>query len=60
MRDDELLTVEQTARRLKIGRSTLYELISVGEITPVKIGRRTYFSVDEVGRFIRDLSAAAS
>ena len=35
----ELLTVEEAARRLRIGRSLLYRLIASGELESVKVGR---------------------
>jgi excisionase family DNA binding protein len=34
-----LLTVEEAARRLRIGRALLYRLISSGELESVKVGR---------------------
>lgn len=36
----ELLTVEQAAERLNVGRTTTYSLIATGELASVKIGRR--------------------
>nr|WP_043607360.1 MULTISPECIES: helix-turn-helix domain-containing protein [Protofrankia] len=34
-----LLTVEEAADRLSVGRTTLYGLIGAGQITSVRIGR---------------------
>ncbi len=34
-----LLTVEEAATTLRIGRSTVYELMRAGEIATVRIGR---------------------
>jgi excisionase family DNA binding protein len=34
-----LLTVEEAARRLSLGRTTLYALLKTGAITSVKVGR---------------------
>jgi excisionase family DNA binding protein len=34
-----LLTVEEAARRLRIGRTLVYQLISSGELESVKVGR---------------------
>lgn len=48
-----LLRVEAAAVLLGIGRSTMYDLIKRGEITVVKIGRRTLIHRDEVERFAR-------
>jgi excisionase family DNA binding protein len=36
----DLLSVEEAARRLRIGCTTMYSLISAGEIETVTIGRR--------------------
>jgi excisionase family DNA binding protein len=36
---DMLLTVEEAARRLNIGRTTMYSLVSAGAIESVTIGR---------------------
>ena len=37
--DGLLLTVEEAARRLCIGRTLVYQLISSGELESVKVGR---------------------
>lgn len=37
--DDLLLTVEEAARRLRIGRTLVYQLISSGKLESVKVGR---------------------
>ena len=37
--DRLLLTVEEAARRLRIGRTLVYQLISSGELESVKVGR---------------------
>jgi excisionase family DNA binding protein len=34
-----LLTVEEAARRLRIGRTTMYALVSSGDVESVMIGR---------------------
>jgi excisionase family DNA binding protein len=34
------LTVEEAARRLSLGRTTLYMLLKAGQIGSVRIGRR--------------------
>jgi len=36
---DVLLTVEEAARRLRIGRTLVYQLISSGKLESVKVGR---------------------
>jgi len=47
-----LVDVKQAARLLGIGRTTLYELINAGAITPVHIGRCVRFPVAELERFV--------
>lgn len=37
--DRTLLTVEEAARRLSLGRTTLYALLKADQITSVRIGR---------------------
>lgn len=37
--DRTVLTVEEAARRLSLGRTTLYALLKTGQITSVRIGR---------------------
>ncbi|MFI6861535.1 helix-turn-helix domain-containing protein [Streptomyces sp. NPDC050421] len=39
MRDDELLTVPEAMARLKIGRSTLYDLLHTRNLASLTIGR---------------------
>lgn len=45
---------------LGIGRSTLYELISAGQIKTVKIGRRTLIAQDELERYVRELAQVSA
>lgn len=47
-----LVDAKQAARLLGIGRTTLYELINAGAITPVHIGRCVRFPVAELERFV--------
>ncbi len=37
--DAELLTVEEAAERLRIGRTSMYRLISTGAVETVQVGR---------------------
>ena len=47
-----LFTIKETAEKLKISEPYLYKLMKKekekGGIKPVKIGRRTLFSLDEI------------
>ena len=38
--DREVLTVEEAAELLRIGRGTAYEAVRLGEIPSIRIGRR--------------------
>lgn len=50
-----LLSVPEAARLLGIGRTTVYELISNGELETVKIGRSTRVPLDAVDAFVMGL-----
>ena len=55
----DLLTVEEAARRLRIGRTTLYGLISTGQIETVTIGRRRLVPPECVAAYVTALRAAS-
>lgn len=46
------LTVDEAARRLGMGRTKLYEYISAGEITSVKIGSLRRIPAEAVNEFL--------
>lgn len=48
--------IPDAAEVLGIGRSTLYNLITNGDIAVVKIGRRTLVAQDELERYARSLT----
>jgi excisionase family DNA binding protein len=50
-----LLTVEEVARSLRIGRSRVFDLIKSGELVSVKIGHSRRVSPDAVRDFARSL-----
>ena len=50
-----LIGTTQASVMLGIGRTKLYDLIAVGSIKPVKIGRKTLFRRDELQRYIEHL-----
>ncbi|MFI8186409.1 excisionase family DNA-binding protein [Actinacidiphila glaucinigra] len=50
-----LLTVEETARRLGIGRTTCYSLISSGEIESVTVGRLRKVPADALPAYVARL-----
>ncbi|WP_230195015.1 helix-turn-helix domain-containing protein [Streptomyces coriariae] len=52
MRDDELLTVAEVMGRLKLGRSTIYDLIRTRRLPSVTIGRCRRIPASALGAFI--------
>lgn len=48
----DLLTVNEAAARLGIGRTALYALLRTHELGFVKIGARTLIAEREIARFI--------
>ncbi|MEV5170460.1 helix-turn-helix domain-containing protein [Streptomyces flaveolus] len=52
MRDDELLTVAEVMARLKVGRSTVYDLIRTRRLHSVTIGRCRRIPAYALGDFI--------
>jgi excisionase family DNA binding protein len=49
---DELLTVEQVARRLKLGKTKVYELMKRGDLRSITIDRRRLIPCEEVPAYI--------
>jgi excisionase family DNA binding protein len=47
-----LLTVEAAAELLSLGRTTVYELVSTGELESVKIGRSRRVPYDALRRYV--------
>jgi excisionase family DNA binding protein len=47
-----LVTTEQAARTLAIGRSKLYELLSSGQLESVRIGGCRRIDIESLTRFI--------
>ncbi|MEV2262319.1 helix-turn-helix domain-containing protein [Streptomyces anulatus] len=50
----ELLTVPEVMARLKLGRSTVYDLIRSRRLTSITIGRARRIPVDAVRDFIHN------
>ncbi|MDP9412724.1 MAG: helix-turn-helix domain-containing protein [Pseudomonadota bacterium] len=58
MQDKISYTVNEAADACGLGRTTLYKLISEGELTPIKIGARTLIRrVDLEAMLARKLAA---
>jgi len=53
--DQLLVTPEEAARRLSIGRTTIYELMSSGELKSVNIGRSRRVPVSSLSSFVSRL-----
>lgn len=54
--DQILLTIEEAARLLRIGRTTMYELMWARKIEPVRIGRRIRFTRASLEGFVAEAS----
>jgi excisionase family DNA binding protein len=50
-----LLTVEQAARRLNVGRSTLYALLQTGRLESVTVGRLRRVPAEALSEFVESL-----
>jgi excisionase family DNA binding protein len=55
-----LLTVEEAARLIRIGRTTTYELVMRGRIQSVKVGRRRLVVRQGLNRYVAELLASQS
>jgi excisionase family DNA binding protein len=55
-----LLTPEEAAQVLRVGRTTLYALIKDGDLRPVHIGRSCRLPWSELERYVDRLEALAS
>jgi excisionase family DNA binding protein len=53
-----LLTVEEAARRLNIGRTTMYALVSAGAIESVTIGRLRRVPSECLDHFVAGLRSS--
>ncbi|MGW0282010.1 excisionase family DNA-binding protein [Streptomyces sp. NPDC003236] len=55
-----LLTVEEAARRLRIGRTTCFRLVMSGEIESVTVGRLRRVPVDALSAYVAKLRRPAA
>ncbi|MEV7690132.1 excisionase family DNA-binding protein [Streptomyces bungoensis] len=53
-----LLTVEEAARRLRIGRTTCFRLVSSGRLESVTVGRLRRVPADALPVFVAKLRAS--
>lgn len=49
-----LVTVEEAAEALRVGRTTVFHLIRTGELDSVRIGRLRRVPLDELRRFAKE------
>jgi excisionase family DNA binding protein len=54
-----LLTAEEAATVLRIGRTTVYALMKAGELRPVYIGRSCRLPRAELERYVRSLDTSS-
>ena len=52
--------IPDACRRLGIGRTMIYELLSAGELRSIKLGNRTLIPESELQKFIATRLAAAA
>ncbi|TVR20724.1 MAG: helix-turn-helix domain-containing protein [Ilumatobacter sp.] len=57
--DQLLLTITQASTILNIGRSTIYELIWAGQLTPVQLGRSVRFRRTDLEHFVDSMTGVA-
>ena len=57
--DPLLLTPEEAAKLLRIGRTTIYALMKTGDLHPVHIGRSCRLSRADLERYVRRLETPA-
>lgn len=53
-------SIEGTARRLGVGRSSVYELIRTKQLEVVKLGRSTRIPIDSVEALVKRLRGVAA
>ncbi len=53
-----LYDIPQACERTSIGRSTLYKLVSSGDIESVKVGRRRLIPEEALTAFVENIRAA--
>ncbi len=51
----EIMTLEETAKYLKIGKSTLYKMAREGKIPAVKIANQWRFRKDEIDKWLQEI-----
>ena len=57
--DKACYSVNQTLNILSIGRTSLYALVKRGDLTPLKIGKKTLFTAENISALLNRLRDAA-
>lgn len=52
-----LLTVEEAARAMAVGRTTVYHLLAAGSLRSVRIGRARRIPLDAIRAYVAELAA---
>lgn len=55
---EKLYTIKETAELLRISKATLFRLMAEDKIIPLKLGKRSLFTEEEIVRFIKSLKDA--
>ena len=55
-----LLTVEEAARQLRVGRTTMYALLRQGDIPSVRIGQLRRVRADSLREYVNQLTQQAA
>ena len=55
-----LYGIRRTAEMLDCGRTAVYGLVRRGDLTMVKVGRRSLITAASLGAYVKGLTAAAS
>jgi excisionase family DNA binding protein len=56
----QLNSITDVMDRLKVGRSTVFELLATGELRSVKVGSRRLVSDEAIAEFIARLESGAA
>lgn len=51
----EIMTLEETAKYLKIGKSTLYKMVREGKIPAVKIANQWRFRKEDIDKWLQEI-----
>jgi len=51
----EIMTLEETAKYLKIGKSTLYKMAREGKIPAVKVANQWRFRKEDIDKWLQEI-----